>query len=324
MYNVEKNRPWQAEVSKPWESFGTKVNPNDAPQEMLEKAGLAWGVKKVPNYVHLREKGKFAKTIPTGGYTLIRDSDNSVLSPYIGDEWEPVQNIEAFESITEFVRSAGMKMDTVGSIRNGQYVWALVKVGESFDVGLGDIVDSYMLVTVPHVYGKSLDLRLTPIRRISNNTLIFPLGENSGAVSYSTAHNNGINPAKAARVLEKARSKFGEYHEVADFLVSKKFNTKMLLEYCSKIFPKTSGKTVVRGFDDLSRNAQEAYRLVSYQPGFDLSPETAWQALNSVIYVIDHIQGHNAENRLYNQWWGYNVQRKQRAMKLALQIAENS
>ena len=50
-------------------------------------------------------------------------------------------------------------------------VWALAKINESFDVMDGDRVDSYLLFSNPHDYGKSVDIRFTPIRVSCMNTL---------------------------------------------------------------------------------------------------------------------------------------------------------
>ena len=55
-------------------------------------------------------------------------------------------------------------------------VWALAKVKDSFELFGGDKVDSYLLFSNPHQYGKSIDVRFTPIRVVCNNTLSMSLG----------------------------------------------------------------------------------------------------------------------------------------------------
>jgi hypothetical protein len=41
-----------------------------------------------------------------------------------------------------------------------------------------------------------------------------------------------------------------------------------------------------------------------------------------VTYVTDHLQGRNADNRLYSSWFGGNQVRKRDALKTALAFAE--
>ena len=105
---------------------------------------------------------------------LVRSSDNKVLTN-IGQIWNPVQNEEAFEFFSEYVLAGDMEMHTAGSLKGGQMVWALAKVKESFDLFGGDKVESYLLFSNPHLYGKSIDIRFTPIRVVCNNTLSLSL-----------------------------------------------------------------------------------------------------------------------------------------------------
>ena len=73
-----------------------------------------------------------------------------------------------------------MEMHTAGSLKGGQQVWALAKIKESFDVfGKEDTVESYLLFSNPHQYGKSIDIRFTPIRVVCNNTLTFSLNSHA-------------------------------------------------------------------------------------------------------------------------------------------------
>ena len=52
----------------------------------------------------------------------------------VSNDWEPLQNHEAFDFFNDFISQGDMKMDTCGSIRGGQLVWAMAKVNEDFTV----------------------------------------------------------------------------------------------------------------------------------------------------------------------------------------------
>ena len=53
--------------------------------------------------------------------------------------------------------SGDMEMHTAGSLKGGQMVWALAKVKESFDIFGDDKVESFLLFSNPHQYGKALE-----------------------------------------------------------------------------------------------------------------------------------------------------------------------
>jgi hypothetical protein len=149
----------------PWHGLGVQVPSDLSPEQMLDKAGLNWTVEKKPAFFEMDDK-KF----PVGWSALTRSSDNSVLD-IVSNDWNPVQNHEAFNFFEEYCRVGDMDMHTAGSLKNGQIVWALAKVKDSFELFKGDQVDSYLLFTNPHRFGQAIDIRFTPIRVVCNNTL---------------------------------------------------------------------------------------------------------------------------------------------------------
>ena len=139
----------------PWHGLGTKVAADLSPQQIMQQAGLDWTVEKetMTTASGVEIEGKKA---------LVRSADNKVLD-VVGDNWNPVQNSEAFEFFSEYCLAGDMEMHTAGSLKGGQMVWALAKIKESFDILGGDQVDSYLLFSNPHKYGKAIDVRFTPI-----------------------------------------------------------------------------------------------------------------------------------------------------------------
>ena len=298
----------------PWHGLGVRVENDLTPQEMMKAAGLDWEVKKYTLYAEVK-----GKRVKTDKKALIRTSDSALLTT-VGSDWNPVQNADAFEFFNEFVEEGNMEMHTAGSLKNGQMVWALAKVKESFTVFGDDKVDSYLLFSNPHMYGKSIDVRFTPIRVVCNNTLTYSLNQQA-QLSYKMGHRTQFNPEIVKETLGLAHEKFEKYREVAQFLGEKQFTDEGLIEYYNIVFPKTSGDRKVEKFEDLSRNAKLAHEVLETQPGHEFAKGSWWQAFNSITYVTDHIQGRNADNRLYSNWFGGNQNRKVLALDKALQLA---
>lgn len=299
----------------PWHGIGTKVEADLTPDQFQKVAGLDWEVEKqplmTPNGVKVPNKE-----------ALVRTSDNSILD-VVGTGWNPVQNSEAFEFFHEYVMAGDMEMHTAGSLKDGNMVWGLAKVKDTFDILGGDQVDSYLLFSNPHQYGKSIDIRFTPIRVVCNNTLSLSLGQKV-ANSVSLNHRTTFNPDSVKETLGIASEKFAQYKETAEFLSSKRFGISELIQYYNEVFPRTyQGKKEVnvKTVGDLTTNAQKAYEVLETQPGAEFGEGTWWQALNSVTYLTDHQMGREADTRLTSAWFGSNQTRKVRAVEKAVEYA---
>tara|TARA_B100001248_G_scaffold99511_1_gene73939 strand:- start:1023 stop:1979 length:957 start_codon:yes stop_codon:yes gene_type:complete len=314
-HNVE-TMAYAGEV--PWHGLGVSVSNDLTPQQMMKKAGLDWTVEQIDSYVQVGDK-----RVPTGMKALVRSSDNKVLTN-IGQVWNPVQNEDAFNFFSEYVMKGDMEMHTAGSLKGGQLVWALAKVKESFDLFGGDTVESYLLFSNPHKYGFSIDVRFTPIRVVCNNTLSLSL-EAKAERSVKVGHRTEFNADEVKKALGIASAKLSQYKEMAEFLGSKRYNIDNLIEYYNTVFPRTADKRVQNqelSVETLSKNAKAAFDAIELQPGARYAEGSWWQAFNSVTYVTDHVQGRNADNRLYSSWFGGNQVRKRDALKTALEFAE--
>lgn len=295
----------------PWHGLGVKV-PNDlSPQQMLEKAGLNWTVSKRPLFMHDNQ----GVELPTKMFALCRDTDDSVLT-MISETWNPVQNQDAFEFFHDFVAAGDMSMETAGSLKDGKMVWGLAKINDGFNVFDGDRVEGYLLFSNPHEFGKSIDVRFTPIRVVCNNTLTMSLGD---VVKYSVKvnHRSVFNPTKVKETLGICKERLAKYKTQAEFLGSKRYTKETVREYLSRIFPSTDPIE-----EDLSKNGELAYETLDLQPGSRYAPGTWWNAFNCVTYLADHKLGRSANTRLQSAWYGPNRVRKEKALELALEYAE--
>jgi len=302
----------------PWHGLGVQVSNDLTPAQMMEKAGLNWKVQEVETFIEYNNK-----KMATGQKAQVRDTDGRILTT-VGENWNPVQNETAFEFFSDFVMSGDMEMNTAGSLRDGQMVWALAKVKDSFELFGGDKVDSYLLFSNPHQYGKAIDVRFTPIRVVCNNTLSLSLGMKSEQ-SVKVGHRVEFDPTEVKKALGIATEKLANYKKAAEFLGKKKFNIDSYIEYLNTVFPRTADKRVQgKGLsvDTLSRNARQAFDVIDTQPGAEFAQGTWWQAFNSVTYITDHVQGRNEDNRLYSSWFGGNQLRKKNALKTAIEFAE--
>lgn len=293
----------------PWHGLGKSVPADLTPVQMLDAAGLNWDVYKTPAFAIINDE-----TVGTGMAALVRNSDSKILD-MVSDDWNPVQNLEAFEFFNDFIAAGDMQMHTAGSLKGGQIVWALAKVNESFELFKGDQIDSYLLFSNFHKYGFSTDVRFTPIRVVCNNTLTLSL---NSAVERMVKinHRTQFKADNVKMMLGITSEKLAKYKEMAAYLGSKMYKNESLVEYFTRIFPSTNTEK------ELSRNASRALSLVETQPGAEFAEGSWWSAFNTVTYMTDHIVGRSGDSRLSSAWYGQNRNLKTKALEMAVEYAD--
>lgn len=309
----------------PWHGLGAQVSSDLSPNEMMIAAGLDWQVVKKP--MQYGNSDEDAVTIDNKA-ALVRESDNQLLS-IVGNNWHPIQNEEAFSMFNEMCQAGDMEMNTAGSLKNGQIVWGLAKVKKSFALKTDqgeDVVDSFLLFSNPHEFGKCADVRFSPIRVVCNNTLTAALSH--GKSSVRITHRTAFDPENTKRLLGIADLKLETYQEAAEHLVSKRYTPETLVEYFNKVFPVSNQAKTLKVADSiidrLSYTARKAVDVMEKQPGAELGAGSWWQAFNAVTYLTDHQLGRTADARLQSAWYGPNNALKSNALQYALEAANKA
>lgn len=298
----------------PWHGLGKQVPSDLTPEQMLQAAGLDWKVYTAPVYAEVA-----GKRIDLPKQVLVRDRDHKVLD-VISDDWIPMQNSDAFEFFDEFIAAGDMEMETAGSLKDGNIVWALARIKNSFELFNGkDVVNGYLHFTNPHQYGRSIDVRFTPIRVVCNNTLTLSLNtktENFVKVS----HRREFLVDEVKQALGIASDKLAKYKEMAQFLSTKRFTGEKIEEYFARVFPVATSKADSR--KEISKAHRIVRECVDTQPGAELGEGTWWQAFNAVTYYTDHLAGRSQDTRLQSAWYGSNKNLKAKALELAVEMAD--
>ena len=178
-----------------------------------------------------------------------------------------------------------------------------------------------MLFSNPHEYGKAIDIRMTAVRVVCNNTLTFSL-QSSSKNFVKLNHRSQFNPDLVKQQMGLASEKFSQYKEMAEFLSSRRYNKESLMNYYNEVFPHTYSKGKdVNVVEDLTKNAKAAMDVLYTQPGANYAEGSWWQALNSVTYLTDHKMGRSADSRMQSAWFGQNQARKVKAVNKAVEYA---
>ena len=339
-HNVE-TMAWANEV--PWHGLGVGVDSNLTPLQMQEAAQLDWTVSKRPSYTIDAPEWSVDVGIMQTPNTchIVRDSDNTVLS-HCGRDYIPIQNEDVFKFFKRFTEAGHMTMETAGSLKNGGEIWGLAKIQNDFELAGGDEIKGYLLINQPHIVGKSMTIKLTPIRVVCNNTLTMAL-QQGGTASFRMPHVRefGTDVIQAAEealglsaqamtefrtnstLLSKAKAK---HSDVLDY-VAEIYQPQMIAEYRNEQLLRESGKAIGEQaplIEKLNKFPSLVVDALEQSPGANLKSArgTWWGALNAVTYVEDHLRESQTEgNALHSAWFGAAANRKSKALSLALQRA---
>jgi len=313
--------PYQG--ATPWHGLGHRVSGSMTPAQMLKVAGIDWTVSKQKLSIH---DGQHKGKVVPDRYAIVRDTDGRFLT-MVGKAYKPIQNADAMDFFRKFVEAGHMEMETAGSLRNGQYIWALAKLGANFKVGRNDRVEGYLLMACPHVFGKALIYQFTGIRAVCMNTFTLALGahlrggKSAFRISHSVVFNDDMK-VKAEQALGLAKEQLDEFRQVAEILTKKKvkentadtfFNNVIGFNAVKQQKRQDEGKAIPRLIERF-KHAQDV------APGSQLETAkgTYWGLFNAVTYVVDHQMGTTRDLGLTGAWLGGAAGMKRRALELAI------
>jgi phage/plasmid-like protein (TIGR03299 family) len=311
----------------PWHGLGTIVSEAPSTEQAIELAGLNWKVEKEALFL------KDGNVAPA--FALLRDSDRRVLS-VVGKSYTPLQNDEAFRWFNPFVESGECSLETAGSLRQGERVWILAKLNRTpIDVGSGDLVNKFLLLSNGHDGLIAARVSLTPIRVVCANTLAMAHG--SGQSKFMRVrHSSKIVETldKVRDIINTANASFEATAEQYRYLATRAINTKDLEQYVKKVFalPEIAESERAQTFQD--HLMSDITKLFEYGRGQELASAkgTMWGAYNAVTEYLSYQAGkarkvelltdqRNVDNRMNSLWFGANRKLNEEALTVAVKGA---
>lgn len=261
----------------PWHGLGTQVDHALIAEEAIKTANLDWTVDKKEIYFKTPEE-EFTRG---KGYCTVRTDENIPLG-IVGENYKPIQNIEAFSFMDTLVLSQEAKYHTAGALYRGEKVWILAKIPSDMIITDEDIVNKYLLLVNNHNGRGALKVFFTPIRVVCQNTLTLAL--NKSSVSVNIIHKGDVhNKIEQAREILCIAVKYFDDMEIKfqDFF-KKTITTAMLKEYTETVFPGTSTRT--------KNIRNKVMELCEIGAGSEYSCGTVWGAYNAAVEYVDHFR----------------------------------
>lgn len=298
-----------------WHGLGVTL-PADSParysiDDSIRIAGLDWRVETRPLYLG---SGK-----QVDGHNAVIRCDSEAVLGVVGDRYRPLQNQDQFNWFRPFLDSKECAFETCGALKGGQLVWVLAKVNrEDADIGGGDKIRKYLLLTSSHDGSAATSVGFCPIRVVCWNTLSAGLSSSASKL-LKVKHTASQGEALAAirdtvnLVDQTFEATAAQYRKLLACQVSAadvRRYVKLVLE-----LPEDEHTLSSRARNTLG----DVIDLCRHGVGND--GKTVWSAYNGVTHYVTHQYGRNADSRLRANWYGEGRRINDRAFALALQLA---
>ena len=187
---------------KAWHGLGKVVTDYPNSQEALEYAGLDFRVERRTMFTSKRTlvPGTERLLIPDCFATVRLDTEQ-VLG-VVGNQYEVVQNRDAFSFFDAIVKGEGILYETGGALGKGERIFITAKLPSYIKVGREDLIEQYLFLTTTHAGSGAITAAFTPVRIVCNNTLNAALKNMSNCIRIRHTNN-------AKQKLEQAHQVMG-------------------------------------------------------------------------------------------------------------------
>lgn len=148
-----------------WHGLGQVLDHPMNSEEAIKEAQLDWKV--------IKEPVKFGKKnqIFDGRFVTVR-KDTGAAMGIVGDQYEIVQNVDAFSFFDSIVGKGEAIYETAGALYDGRKIFITAKLPGYISVaGKDDLIEKYLFLMTTHDGSGSIIAAFTPIRIVCNNTL---------------------------------------------------------------------------------------------------------------------------------------------------------
>ena len=309
----------------PWHGLGVVLDNPPSVEEALAKANLDWTVIPLPLYA-VKPGDIFEEVEPRA---IMRVDTEEILGT-IGANWTPLQNAEAFGIFAPLVEDKSLLLETAGSLKNGRRVWILARINsDSAEIGKGDEVRPYVLLSNAHDGTMAVRFGFTPIRVVCNNTLSAAEKDGSSRL-IRIIHTPRLheNIGALRDMLNLSKASFEATIEQYRFLASRDVNETDLMRYIRIVFdqklegPESGPNGGKKEEEKPKPTENKIIELFESGIGSDLpKARTWWGAYNAFNEFLMYHRGQNADNRLNSAWFADGWKLNQVALNTALKMA---
>lgn len=269
-----------------WHGLGTILESEVTTSEMLAAAHLDnWNVRCEEIALPGRSNTNYFATVRTNPF----DGENDVLG-VVGERYKVLQNEELFAFGDNILD--GARWETAGSIKNGKVVFGSLALERETVIdknGVGDKVNTYLLVHTSHDGSLAIQASITPVRVVCQNTLNMAVGaKGKGAKqSFRIRHTATVDGkiAAAREALGLANKYMDEFDKQAQALFQQEVDAQKFFDIVLAAYPKP--EVDVKGAITKWQNKTDVLFDIWNGPTNVGIQKTAWGSYNALTERLD-------------------------------------
>lgn len=276
----------------PWHKFGTACNNLMTAEEVLKNAHLDWLVGKIPLY---SSDGRMAK-----GINAIERRDTGAFLGYVGDQYIPFQNIDAFNFFDNIVSRDEAVYETAGALFGGSKVWIMARLPDYLRVGDDDKILKYLLLSTSHDGTARIRGKVTPTRVVCWNTMQITM---RGAGESVSIHHKGDVNAKvsaAGKMLSIANKLYEDLGKIFNQMAMKKVAIDQSFQYFERLFPVFVNSQGVSNLESRNEIIEQVVNLRESGKGTEMARGTLWGDYQAVVEYVDYYKPFRKEHTQLN------------------------
>jgi phage/plasmid-like protein (TIGR03299 family) len=285
----------------PWHGLGRYLTHAATLEQAIEAAGLDWNVGDVNLVTAENPPSPISKR--KGLVRLDRKAGDSQRVLGVAHRgFAPIQNREAGLLFDAIFGNGQPVYHTGGYLGAGEVIWLLAKIDSTIRIGSKDVIEPYALLANSHDGSMALNIRLTTIRVVCQNTLALAMDQHLGR-QFRRSHQGPFSGhARAAQDFFKAT--LSELNSIGDTYVQlskRKCSEEAFGKIVSTLLPEPKrprsfdqNPGLRRAWENRLAEVTDARKKISELresgKGMDLdgSRGTFWGVLNAILEYVDH------------------------------------
>lgn len=290
---------------RPWHKLGTKLDHPANLEQALVAGGLDWEVGMVPIVPFDEPDSVISHRLAVVRRDKLPGEQGRVVG-VVHPGYHPLQNRVGAKMFDDLLGQGQGVYHTGGYLKNCEVIWLLAKLPEDIRVNGHDVLETYLLFTNSHDGSLPIDIRLTTVRVVCNNTLTIALEGYGLNKVFKRGHDgsNAIIKAEAKQFFNFAIQQTKKTEELFTKLSKMNCNKTDFEQFLDKLMPDIrrpitteSSSSVLKSHETRMKTLIETKKLVTdvhehgiQSMGIAPSDNTWWGVLNTITAWVDHVQ----------------------------------
>lgn len=287
-------------------TLGNKLDQPADLAEALKAGGLDWEVGTMP----LVPAGESCSSIPHRVAVVRKDRQPGEQGRVVGvvhPGFQPLQNREGAQIFDALLGQGQRIYHTGGYLKNGEVIWLLARMPGEILVRGDDVLETYLLFTNSHDGSVAIDIRLTTIRVVCQNTLSMALNKKGAAGKvFRRSHNGSYDLLKeeVKGFFEFTTRQCEEAEVLFSWLAATKCRQADFEAFLTKLMPDPAkpatasrNPSILRAHDTRMESVMASRREIMGvhvdgipKQGIPPAEDSWWGALNTITGWVDHVQ----------------------------------